>query len=55
MSGARFGERKAALELHWRTVSGLKNASLSWALNDTLGPSFWLGGLFKVREICITV
>ncbi|EKM58258.1 uncharacterized protein PHACADRAFT_171522 [Phanerochaete carnosa HHB-10118-sp] len=46
--GSKYGQRRVALEHHWRTVSGRKEPSLAWALNDTLGFSFWLGGCFKV-------
>ncbi|KAI0073467.1 ABC protein [Panus rudis PR-1116 ss-1] len=47
-SGTNYSERRAALEKHWREVDGLKEPSLVWALNDTFGYSFWLGGIFKV-------
>nr|CAD98883.1 ABC protein [Phanerodontia chrysosporium] len=47
-AGAGFRQRRAALEHHWLTVGGRKQASLVWALNDTLGLSFWIGGCFKV-------
>ncbi|GJE88588.1 ABC transporter C family protein [Phanerochaete sordida] len=47
-AGAGFGERRTALRQHWLTVSGRKEPSLVWALNDTLGFSFWIGGCFKV-------
>ena len=53
--GSSFGERRAALESRWRDVDGRKHASLAWALNDTLGLSFWLGGLFKVRDSSIII
>ncbi len=47
-SGSGYSERRQTLEQHWRDVDGRKEASLAWALNDTFGFSFWLGGLFKV-------
>lgn len=48
-SGRRgFKQRRKHLEQHWRDVEGKKEASLAWALNDTFGASFWLGGIFKV-------
>ena len=47
--GEGFGERRQNLERHWRDVEGRKEASLAWALNDTFGASFWLGGIFKVH------
>jgi ATP-binding cassette, subfamily C (CFTR/MRP), member 1 len=47
-SPSSFSERRAELETHWRDVDGRKQASLAWALNDTLGKDFWLGGIFKV-------
>ncbi|KAI0091325.1 ABC protein [Irpex rosettiformis] len=50
MKNAKSGytEKRAALERQWLEHDGRKEASLAWALNDTLGLSFWLGGLFKV-------
>ena len=48
--GSNFSERRAALCRHWRAVDGRKEASLAWALNDTFGFSFWLGGVFKVTH-----
>ena len=46
--GSGYSEKRAALERQWLEHDGRKEASLAWALNDTLGLSFWLGGLFKV-------
>ncbi|KAH8112628.1 ABC protein [Phellopilus nigrolimitatus] len=46
-----FGERRAALEKEWREISGVKEPSIAWALNDTFGWHFWAGGLFKARCI----
>ncbi|KAL4062863.1 ABC protein [Scleroderma citrinum] len=43
-----YSERRMALEQRWREVEGRKEASLAWALNDVVGWSFWLGGVFKV-------
>ncbi|KAI1797261.1 P-loop containing nucleoside triphosphate hydrolase protein [Ganoderma leucocontextum] len=43
-----YGERRAALEGHWRQVDGRKEASLAWTLNDVFGRDFWSGGAFKV-------
>ena len=37
-----------AMDHEWRTKTGLREANLAWALNDTFGLHFWLGGLFKV-------
>lgn len=39
---------REALEKTWREVDGRRAPSLAWALNDTFGMSFWLGGVFKV-------
>jgi hypothetical protein len=47
-NGAGYAEKRAALEQNWLNHDGRKEASLAWALNDTFGLSFWLGGLFKV-------
>lgn len=44
-----YEERRQELEARWREKDGLREASLAWALNDTIGRSFWLGGVFKVR------
>ncbi|KZP31699.1 ABC protein [Athelia psychrophila] len=46
--GATYADRRAALEERWRAVDGRREASLAWALNDTLGFAFWIGGVFKV-------
>lgn len=46
--GKKFGERRVSLETQWREKTGRREASLAWALNDTFGVLFWLGGLFKV-------
>lgn len=46
--GMSFSERRRALESQWRNSTGLKEPSLSWALNDVFGWHFWAGGLFKV-------
>jgi len=51
--GQTYKERRAALEEQWRKVKGRKKASLAWALNDVFGWSFWLGGIFKVRAVCM--
>ena len=47
---ARTGlkSRLSTMDHEWRTVTGLQEPSLAWALNDTFGLHFWLGGLFKV-------
>ena len=50
-----FGERRQALEDHWRNVEGLREPSLAWSLNDTFGWHFWAGGLFKARSNCEVV
>ncbi|ETW82987.1 ABC transporter [Heterobasidion irregulare TC 32-1] len=47
-SGRGRQKRRASLEAGWRESAGRKEASLAWALNDTFGWSFWVGGLFKV-------
>ncbi|TRM58678.1 ABC protein [Schizophyllum amplum] len=47
-SPAHYSERRAELQQQWRVVSGRREASLPWALNDVLGRAFWLGGIFKV-------
>ena len=41
------GKRKEK-EKRWREVEGRKNASLAWALNDSVKWWFWSGGIFKV-------
>ncbi|EGN99138.1 hypothetical protein SERLA73DRAFT_168655 [Serpula lacrymans var. lacrymans S7.3] len=43
-----YESREVKLENKWREVDGKKEASLAWALNNTLGRNFWLGGIFKV-------
>lgn len=43
-----YKERRNELEERWRKIDGRKEPSLAWALNDTFGISFWLGGFFKV-------
>ena len=42
-----FSERRDSFEKEWRNVSGRKQPSLAWSLNDTFGWHFWAGGLFK--------
>lgn len=49
--GMSFSERRRAFESQWRTSTGLKEPSLSWALNDVFGWHFWAGGLFKVCSV----
>ncbi|KAF9490797.1 ABC protein [Pleurotus eryngii] len=46
--GTRYSQHKASLLERWRKADGLKQPSLAWALNDTLGNLFWIGGAFKV-------
>ena len=46
--GRGYREKIAALEKRWREKDGRMEPSIAWALNDTVGYSFWLGGLFKV-------
>lgn len=46
--GKTYRERRQALEKSWRDVGGKREASLAWALNDTLGLAFWVGGVCKV-------
>lgn len=43
-----YGDRRAALEEHWRQIDGRREASLAWSLNDVFGREFWSGGAFKV-------
>ena len=43
-----YKKQHMELEEHWRKVRGRKKASLTWALNNVFGWSFWLGGMFKV-------
>lgn len=50
-SGQGYHEKIAVLEKQWRESDGRKEPSLAWALNDTFGRSFWLGGIFKVVEL----
>ena len=45
-----FSERRSAMEREWRDVTGVKQPSLAWSLNDTFGWHFWAGGLFKVSK-----
>ncbi|EIW84009.1 ABC protein [Coniophora puteana RWD-64-598 SS2] len=47
-AGSSYAERRAALQDHWRTKAGRKEASLAWALNDVFGRTFWSAGVFKV-------
>ncbi|EIW69200.1 hypothetical protein TREMEDRAFT_44369 [Tremella mesenterica DSM 1558] len=42
-----YAEKRKALEEEWRTVSGRRSGSVTWALNDVM-VGFWAGGLFKV-------
>jgi ATP-binding cassette subfamily C (CFTR/MRP) protein 1 len=51
----RGKEAKKVAEKKWREVEGRKEASLAWALNDTFGLDFWLGGLYKVCIFASTV
>ena len=53
-SGRERQKRRASLEADWRECAGRKEASLAWALNDTFGWSFWVGGLFKVLDPLLT-
>lgn len=48
--GRRYGQYSKEAEEQWRTKDGRKEPSLAWALNDTFGYSFWLGGCFKVCD-----
>lgn len=48
-AGARYAERRSSYETRWRELDGKKEASLAWALNDTLGHFFWSAGAFKVN------
>ena len=41
------GEREEK-EKRWRELGGRKNASLAWALNDSIKWWFWSGGVLKV-------
>ncbi|PCH42435.1 nucleoside triphosphate hydrolase protein [Wolfiporia cocos MD-104 SS10] len=48
MNPFAFSQRYSALEREWRASSGKVEPSIAWALNDVLGWTFWIGGLFKV-------
>ena len=39
---------RKAREKDFRTKSGKRTASLGWALSDTFGAYFWMGGTFKI-------
>lgn len=54
-AGTKYADRRASLETQWREVDGRKEPSLAWALNDTLGSLFWIGGLFKVSLLIIAI
>jgi hypothetical protein len=43
-----FGKNRAEREKEYREKTGKKQASLAWALSDTFGRYFWLGGPIKV-------
>ncbi|KIK99142.1 hypothetical protein PAXRUDRAFT_132675 [Paxillus rubicundulus Ve08.2h10] len=45
-----YAERRVALKKYWTQVDGRKEASLTWALNDVFGSTFWIGGIFKARD-----
>ncbi|KAF7375203.1 ABC protein [Mycena sanguinolenta] len=47
-AGTGYRNRRAALEKRWREVTGRREASLAWSLNDVLGHLFWIGGASKV-------
>jgi ATP-binding cassette, subfamily C (CFTR/MRP), member 1 len=48
--GYAFRNEVEAAERHWRSVSGRKNPSLAWSMNDVFWRGFWIGGVFKVRR-----
>ena len=48
-----YGEYSKDMEEKWRSKDGRKEASLAWALNDTFGWSFWIGGGFKVCSVTL--
>lgn len=52
-AGTRYAERRSSYETRWREFDGKKEASLAWALNDTLGRFFWSAGAFKVNAFVI--
>lgn len=45
--GAGQGKTREEKEKEWRTNSGKKQPSLTWALSDVFGIYFWLSGLIK--------
>lgn len=53
LRGMSFSDRRRAFESQWRNSTGLKEPSLSWALNDVFGWHFWAGGLFKVCLVLV--
>lgn len=48
VNGSEFQETFHSFEREWREKTGLKEPSLAFALNDTLGRIFWSGGAIKV-------
>jgi len=44
-----FRERKATLQQEWRRRSGMRSASIPWALNDVV-TGFWAGGELHVPK-----
>jgi hypothetical protein len=46
--GAGEGKTRQEKEKEWRTNSGKRQPSLTWALSDVFGMYFWMSGLIKV-------
>ena len=46
--GKGGSSHREQLEKRWRSHDGRKEASVTWALNDVFGFTFWTGGAFKV-------
>lgn len=49
--GGGEGKTRQEKEKEWRTKSGKKQPSLTWALSDVFGLYFWLSGLIKVSTV----
>ncbi|KAJ8487815.1 hypothetical protein ONZ45_g14189 [Pleurotus djamor] len=45
--GSGASQHREMLREKWQRVDARKQPSLAWALNDTLGRMFWVGGAFK--------
>jgi ATP-binding cassette subfamily C (CFTR/MRP) protein 1 len=50
-----WSERCATFQTRWRESEGLRQASLTWALNDVFHNMFWIAGVFKARVLSTIV